>query len=99
MANPTFARIVSTEKLTIQDVTGTRKHVAYTTNQLLGKDKTIVGVKTGTTDEAGKSLILSSVKPSGERIMAVLLASPDRFGEGRRALDWAQTAYHWIQPL
>jgi len=72
------------------------------TNQLLGQEE-IDGVKTGRTAAAGDCLILSSdlepesVKQDGKvmiiprRLTVVLLASPDRFGEGLQLIrrGWA----------
>jgi serine-type D-Ala-D-Ala carboxypeptidase (penicillin-binding protein 5/6) len=74
------------------------------TNELVGREG-IDGVKTGTTQRAGQCLILSArkkpivIRISKEnhqvyprRLVAVLLASGDRFGEGRAFLNegWAR---------
>ncbi len=97
--NPTFAKIVSMPRATVTDVTGTEKHPLVTTNKLLGTTKNIIGVKTGTTDEAGPSLVAAAIGENGQKVIAVILDSPDRFGEGKLALDWAFRAYSWIEPL
>lgn len=74
------------------------------TNELLGRDR-IDGVKTGRTRRAGDCLILSSGRPpesrrEGEqvfvtprRIIAVLLRSPDRFGEGAALIQKGWSLY------
>jgi len=99
MNNPIFAKIVATDKATVYDITGHLSHNLNNTNKLVGKYQNVIGVKTGTTDEAGKSLVASAVGSSGQKVIAVLLDSPDRFGEGKEALDWALKAYSWIEAL
>ena len=77
------------------------RYLLRNTNELLGRDN-IDGVKTGTTDRAGACLSLSAAQASEvvqkgtttlitpRRLIVVLLASPDRFGEGA-----AQLARGW----
>ncbi len=97
--NPTFAQIVATKKIIVTDVSGRFKHSLDNTNKLIGQYDNVIGVKTGTTDEAGASLVASAVGGSGQKVIVVLLDSPDRFAEGKQALDWALKAYGWIEPL
>lgn len=99
LKNPVIAKAVATQKVTLTDATLTRKHTVTTTNQLLAKYDNVIGVKTGTTDEAGLSLITAATSRSGQKVIVVLLASPDRFGEGSKALDWALTYHSWIEPV
>jgi len=95
--NEIFAEIVAIDKTTVYDITGRLSHSLNNTNELIGRFKNVIGVKTGTTDEAGESLVASAVGSSGQRVIAVLLNSPDRFREGKEALDWALRAYSWIE--
>lgn len=99
MENQTFADIVKISKTTVRDVSGKFIHQLNTTNKLLGQYQNVIGVKTGTTDEAGESLVASVVGDSGQTVIVVLLDSPSRFQEGKKALDWALKAYSWIEPL
>jgi serine-type D-Ala-D-Ala carboxypeptidase (penicillin-binding protein 5/6) len=99
MNDSTFAKIVATSKITVSDVSGNIQHPLVTTNKLLGTYTNVTGVKTGTTSEAGESLVASVIGSGGQRIVVVLLDSPDRFSEGRRTLDWALKSYTWIEPL
>lgn len=99
LENPTFAQIVSTQKTTVKDISGKFTHPLVSTNKLLGQYQNVTGVKTGTTEEAGESLVASVRGDSGQKVIAVLLDSPDRFQEGKKALDWALKAYSWIEPL
>ena len=62
------------------------------TNQLLWSYPFADGVKTGTTNAAGKCLVASATK-DGRRLVAVVLNAPNRFQDAQRLLDWgfAQT--------
>ncbi len=99
MENQTFANIVKISKTTVWDVSGKFVHQLNSTNKLLGQYQNVIGVKTGTTDEAGESLVASVIGDSGQKVIVVLLDSPNRFQEGKKALDWALKAYSWIEPL
>lgn len=97
LSNPIFASIVTMEKTTIKDVTGTNSHVLVNTNQLVGKYENVIGVKTGTSEGAGESLVAAVGGDSNQKVILVLLNSPDRFREGKLALDWALKAFSWIE--
>ncbi|MFA5270548.1 MAG: D-alanyl-D-alanine carboxypeptidase family protein [Patescibacteria group bacterium] len=99
MQNEVFRSIVSVQKTTVTDVTGKFKHNLENTNKLVGKYLNVIGVKTGTTEEAGASLVAAAKGSSGQTVIAVLLNSPERFTEGKRLLDWALRAFTWVQPL
>lgn len=99
LKNPVIAQAVSTQKITLSDISQNKKHTVTNTNQLLGKYDNVIGVKTGTTEEAGLSLIAAATSRSGQTVIVVLLASPDRFAEGSQALDWALSNHSWIEPL
>lgn len=99
LQNQTFRDIVSVKKTTIMDVYGKLQHNLNNTNKLVGTYLNIIGVKTGTTDNAGESLVVAAKGESNQTIIAVLLNSPDRFTEGKVILDWALKAYNWIEPL
>lgn len=104
--NPGFNFYVSqpTREISIRGADGAiRGFVLRNTNELLGQDD-IDGVKTGRTARAGDCLVLSSerspatVETNGQklaiprRLVAVLLRSPNRFGEGLQLIrqGWAQ---------
>ena len=84
-----------TREITIQGADGLpRSLMLRNTNELLGQDG-IEGVKTGRTSRAGDCLILAADRDAvpvtneqgqkvaiPRRLIVVLLASPDRFGEG-----------------
>jgi D-alanyl-D-alanine carboxypeptidase (penicillin-binding protein 5/6) len=99
MRNDVFRSIVSIQKTTVTDVTGKIKHNLENTNKLVGRYLNVIGVKTGTTDEAGASLVAAAKGNSNQTVIAVLLNSPNRFSEGKLLLDWALKAHTWIEPL
>ncbi len=99
LQNETFRDMIAVQKTTVSDVYGKLQHNLVNTNKLVGKYANILGGKTGTTDNAGESLVVVAKGESNQTIIAVLLNSPDRFTEGKNLLDWALKAYNWIEPL
>ena len=83
---------------------GRLRYLLRNTNELLGRDD-IDGVKTGRTQQAGDCLVLTAARPSEvvqqgtttlvtpRRLIVVLLASPDRFGEGAATLARGWSLY------
>lgn len=70
------------------------KYRLQTTDKLIGGYLPIAGLKTGTSDAAGPSVISELV--SGPRqLLAIVLNSPDRFQENKSMLDWALNSYEW----
>ena len=86
MRNPTVAEIVSRAEAV---VAGRR---IESTNELLRVYSGMVGVKTGTTDDAGECLIAMVRRPAGE-CLSVVLGSQDRFLDTRLLLDYYTANY------
>ncbi len=84
LAEPTLAQIVSTPGYVVQ---GPPRYLFLTSNPLLGAYEGLDGVKTGFTDNAGRSFVVSAAR-DGQRVVAVLLNSPDIRFEGRQLLDY-----------
>ncbi len=97
MQNPVLADITSQESADVPDV-GT----IHSTNILLGTDG-IVGLKTGTTDEAGSCLLFAAkYAVNGEPIVivGVLTGAPSHqilFNDVTTLLHSAQVSFHSIQ--
>ncbi len=87
MQEPEFARIVQTQKHTVQWQDG-RKLLVHNTNRLLREYPGAIGVKTGTTNEAGQCLIAVAEK-AGNRVVVVVLKSRNRFYDATVLLDYA----------
>lgn len=83
--------IVDMPSADIVAVSGQKHHVD-TTNKILGGFLEIKGIKTGTTDQAGTSLVSYATKDNRE-IIGVLLQSPNRFNEMKVMLDWCYRAW------
>ncbi|AKM79615.1 MAG: hypothetical protein UX85_C0001G0225 [Candidatus Beckwithbacteria bacterium GW2011_GWB1_47_15] len=94
MANPTFAKMVSTTGITVSDVDSTIFHQLETINELLGRVDGLSGVKTGWTELAGECLVTSTQR-DGRAVITVVLGSSDRFGESVKLIDWAFINHRW----
>ncbi|MBA2441403.1 MAG: D-alanyl-D-alanine carboxypeptidase [Rubrobacter sp.] len=90
LSRPEFREMVGTGSAVIS--TGDRQIPLESTNALLGSYPLATGVKTGTTPEAGESLVASAA--SGEEsYVAVFLDAEDRFAAAEAALEYGFAAY------
>ena len=94
MSNQRFREIVSTKYVTIGDDGHTRE--LKSTNKLLWQREDIIGIKTGTTDDAGACLVTASNK-NGLLLIAVVLHSPNRYTESLELLDYGAVTYQNIE--
>lgn len=87
MQNPVFAEIVGKRyyPLTWQD--SKRSLHLKNTNKLLWSYQWATGIKTGTTNKAGKCLVAAGSYQDREMIV-VVLNTPDRFGDAVRLLEF-----------
>ncbi|WP_238442541.1 D-alanyl-D-alanine carboxypeptidase family protein [Desulforamulus reducens] len=85
LKNPVFSRIVSTKTHVIPGTEG--KRLLSNTNKMLWSYQGADGVKTGTTNAAGKCLV-SSASRDGRRLIAVVLHSDDRWNESIKLLNY-----------
>lgn len=88
LANPTFARIVSTPEYTFRGRRLTNR------NELLGNYPGADGVKTGTTSTAGECLVASATR-QGHQVLVVVLGSQDRYGDASTLLNYYFDHYAW----
>ncbi len=91
MQLPLFAETVAQ---TTGEASGSRVITLRNGNRLLERYEGADGVKTGFTDEAGRTLV-GSARRDGHRIYVVLLDADARYGDAERLLDWAFAAYRW----
>lgn len=84
---PEFSKIVQRKVATVNYEHPQKNKVINNTNKLLYNYPLADGVKTGTTNAAGKCLIASASK-NGRRLICVVLNAPDRFGDAQRLLEW-----------
>lgn len=92
--NPVLAKIVSTPETVITDVSGQTKHVLKNTNELVGKDEGVKGVKTGWTENAGECLV-AWVEKEGKKVVFVVLGSENRFQETESLVQWTFNNFEW----
>ena len=96
LRNPFFDQLISTQQITVTDVSGSIVHPLYNINQLLGRIEGVKGVKTGWTEEARECLV-SYVELGEQGVITVVLGSNDRFGETVSLINWVLDSYQWQQ--
>ena len=52
------------------------------------------GVKTGFTEEAGRTIVVSAVR-NGHRVFVTILGDPNREDSAVALLDWVFQTYQW----
>lgn len=95
MASPQIARVVSTKDTQILSIDKSKSHNLRNLNQLLSEEG-VIGIKTGFTEIAGENFV-GLVDRNGHKILTVVLASRDRFGETKRLIDWVYSNFTWRQ--
>lgn len=103
LRDPTFAQIVGTATYTLPATTNHQAYQWSNTNQLLFPPvyPGVIGVKTGSTGNAGECLVFAAQGSTG-RLVGVVLDEPDtysRFTDARALLDWgfvAQARANWF---
>lgn len=88
---PIFREIVRSKAMDITEVSRHRTHTIHNTNQLLYGFPGADGVKTGTTDAAGRCLVASATRDH-RQLIAVVLNSQSRWSDAGRLLQWGFTA-------
>jgi D-alanyl-D-alanine carboxypeptidase (penicillin-binding protein 5/6) len=87
LENPLFADYVSEAYGTFDSVEPRFSADMKNTNKLLHSFPGADGVKTGTTNAAGKCLVASATR-DGRQLICVVLDAPDRYGDSQRLLEW-----------
>jgi len=91
LRNRVFTELVGTRQAVIKQPGYPEGRKIFNTNQLLGSYDGAFGVKTGTTDAAGKCLIAAAQR-GNRKLISVVLRSWDRYADSRRLLDWGFTS-------
>ena len=87
LKNETLARIVSTKTIAI----GQRSFTNH--NKLLWQYEGCVGLKTGYTEKAGRTLV-SAAQRDGMTLIAVTLNDSDDWRDHKSLLDWGFSTFH-----
>ena len=92
---PFLAEVVATSQATITTIDGKFSVPLRTTHQLLGKDPSVLGVKTGTTEGANQVLI-TLFERENRQILVVLMGSDDRYLETVQLTNWVFEWYDYM---
>ncbi|NMB69610.1 D-alanyl-D-alanine carboxypeptidase [candidate division WWE3 bacterium] len=95
MAKPILKEIVAKPQVTVSSADGAFSTNLQNTNRLLAAIPNSVGIKTGTTQEAGEVLIYEYSKDTTD-VMIIVMGSQDRFVDTTNILDWTLHSYTWV---
>ncbi len=91
--NPELLKVTSTKETIVYSLDSSKEHILKNLNKLLGESG-VIGLKTGSTPEAGENLV-GLVERGGHQVLTVVLASSDRFGETKTLMDWVFQNFSW----
>ncbi|MDD5415623.1 MAG: D-alanyl-D-alanine carboxypeptidase [Candidatus Daviesbacteria bacterium] len=94
LKNSQLARIFATKETNIVSLDKRYSHQLFNLNKLLTQINGVLGIKTGTTDQAKENLV-TLIERDGHRVLIIILGSNDRFGETTRLIDWTYTNVTW----
>ncbi|MEW6720773.1 MAG: serine hydrolase [Thermodesulfobacteriota bacterium] len=86
LADDRFARLVAQVRLDIENADGSRTFPLENGNEMVGRYRGAVGVKTGYTREAGPCLVVLAER-GPNRVLLVLLNAPNRWWDAVGMLD------------
>ncbi|MBO8195548.1 D-alanyl-D-alanine carboxypeptidase [Streptomyces oryzae] len=89
LRNSTFRKVVRTKKYETEAPAAngrTRYYTWESTNRLLGAYDGAIGIKTGTTEKAGKCLVFAATR-NGKTLVGTVLNSKDRYKDAAKLLD------------
>ena len=86
LRNPRFEQLVKTKLIHVRWAAPTNSKIYVNNNYLLRAFHGANGVKTGYTSESGWCLVASATR-HGKRLIAVVLDSPNLYGDARRLLN------------
>lgn len=95
MKNPTFAKIVSTHKMTIPLNNGEGTRVLINHNRLLRSYNGAIGIKTGFTKKCGRCLVSCATR-DGVTLVCVTLNAPNDWNDHAKLLDYGFDQYESI---
>ncbi|MFC1700021.1 D-alanyl-D-alanine carboxypeptidase family protein [Patescibacteria group bacterium] len=94
VADRFIRQVVSTNYFNFRSIDGSFGSHLYNTNSLLWQIPGSVGIKTGTTEDAGEVLIYE-FKDSEKDLVIIVMGSEDRFYDVRSLLTWVLLSYTW----
>jgi len=94
VTNSFIRQVVSTDYFYLKSIDGSYGRTLYNTNSLLWQIPGSVGIKTGTTKDAGEVLIYE-FKDDKKDLVIIVMGSTDRFYDVRSLLTWSLLSYSW----
>lgn len=94
VANRFISQAVNTNYFHLKSVDGLYGSNLYNTNVLLEQIPGSVGIKTGTTEDAGEVLIYE-FRDDQKDLVVIVMGSTDRFYDVRSLLTWTLLSYSW----
>lgn len=95
LRDPLLREIAATQRDIVTDTQQINTHHLLSTNILFNTYLDIRGLKTGSTDAAGECLAAIAQNENGNRVLAIVLDSPNRFQEAKIMLSWALDNFRW----
>ncbi len=96
LKNATLTKIFATKETNIVSLDKKYTHRLLNLNRLLKDVRGVVGIKTGTTEEAKENLV-TLLERDGRRILLVVLGSNDRFLETTELINWVDSNFAWAE--
>lgn len=94
LEDPFLAQLVRTKYLTVTDTSGLFSHPLVNRDELLGVVPGVIGIKTGTTESAGESLV-TALEHDDRQTLFVMLESSQRYPEMIQLIRWINAHYSW----
>jgi D-alanyl-D-alanine carboxypeptidase (penicillin-binding protein 5/6) len=94
MDNPVITDAVKRTSYDLKSLDGKYAATLFTTNQLLWEIPNTLGIKTGTTTNAGEVFVYDYADAE-KNLIIVVMGSKDRFADTRSLLYWALNSYTW----
>jgi len=94
LQDPVFSDIVKTQDYQMRWESPQRTLKIKNTNLLLQLDSRVIGVKTGTTNAAGKCLV-SAIKIGDETLIGVVLDAKDRYKDMQALFRWGELSLRY----
>ncbi len=95
---PLIRKIIHTQKYSFATFSGRKEHNIHNSNHLFKKIPTMIGGKTGFTDEAGETFVFAFHEPHRQHIIYVSILGSKigyRFKDAMNLYNWLEEKYVW----
>lgn len=94
LKDTTLSRIFATKQTNIVSIDKRYSYQLSNLNRLLSQVKGVLGVKTGSTEQAKENLV-TYISRDGHQVLTIVLGSDDRFGESTKLIEWIYGNFTW----